>query len=110
MGLELHEMFSGEELKIAEKIRQRRRQLIVHSTIYYIFNDNIVSDSDWSRWGIELVELQRAYPDISSKVEFADAFRNWDASTGFNLPINEDWAIRKAEQLLSMQSRKKHRL
>ena len=98
--MKLYEIFSGEELKIAEKIQQRRLQMIVHSAIYYIFNDNIVSDSDWSRWGVELVELQKKHPDISNKVEFAEAFKDWDASTGFNLPIHEDWVTEKAMQLI----------
>ena len=98
--MKLYEIFSGEELKIAEKIQQRRYQMIVHSAIYYNFNDNIVPDSKWSQWGLELKELQERYPDISSKVEFAEAFKDWDASTGFNLPINEDWVTEKAVQLM----------
>lgn len=105
MGLKLYEIFGGEELKIAEKIQQRRLQMLVHSAIYYIFNDNIISDFDWSRWGVELAELQKKYPDISSKVKFAEAFKNWDASTGFNLPINDDWVLSRAKQLMILRKK-----
>lgn len=102
-GLKLYEIFSGDELKIAEKIKQRRLQMIVHSSIYYVFNDNVVSDNTWSKWGLELKDLQEKYPDVSNKVDFAEEFKNWDASTGFNLPINEDWVIKKAQELISMK-------
>lgn len=105
MELKLYEMFNNEELKIAEKIQQRRLQMIVHSAIYYVFNDNIVSDSKWSQWGRELKDLQEKYPDIASKVIFAEAFKDWDASTGFNLPIHEDWVTKRAIQLMNSKSR-----
>ena len=110
MGLKLYEIFSGEELKIAEKIQQRRLQMIVHSSIYYVFNDNIVPDSKWSEWGRELKDLQEKYPDIASKVIFAEAFKDWDASTGFNLPIHDDWVTQKATQLMDANTRRKHSL
>lgn len=105
MELKLYEMFNSEELKIAEKIQQRRLQMIVHSAIYYVFNDNIVSDSKWSQWGRELKDLQEKYPDIASKVIFAEAFKDWDASTGFNLPIHDDWVTKRAIQLMNSKSR-----
>lgn len=91
---------------VAEKIKQRRLQMIVHSAIYYILNDNIISDAQWSQWANELKVLQENYPDIAAQVEYAEYFKDWDASTGFNLPINEDWALIKARQLL--RSRDKH--
>ena len=105
MELKLYEMFNSEELKIAEKIQQRRLQMIVHSAIYYVFNDNIVSDSKWSQWGRELKDLQEKYPDIASKVIFAEAFKDWDASTGFNLPIHDNWVTKRAIQLINSKSR-----
>lgn len=105
MELKLYEMFNSEELKIAEKIQQKRLQMIVHSAIYYVFNDNIVSDSKWSQWGRELKDLQEKYPDIASKVIFAEAFKDWDASTGFNLPIHDDWVTKRAIQLMNSKSR-----
>lgn len=105
MELKLYEMFNSEELKIAEKIQQRRLQMIIHSAIYYVFNDNIVSDSKWSQWGRELKDLQEKYPDIASKVIFAEAFKDWDASTGFNLPIHDDWVTKRAIQLMNAKSR-----
>ena len=95
-------------MTVAEKIKQRRLQMIVHSAIYYILNDNIISDAQWSQWANELKVLQENYPETAADVEYAEYFKDWDSSTGFNLPINEDWALNKARQLL--HSRDKHSL
>ena len=78
----VYEIFSGEELAIAEKIQRRRYQMLVHSYIYYELDNNIISDSQWSQWATELAELQSKYPDIASQVVYADDFEDWDGSTG----------------------------
>lgn len=100
MGVKLYDIFDGVQLKVAQKIQQRRLQMLVHSAIYYVFNESIISDSTWSEWGLELKDLQERYPDISDKVIFAEAFQNWDASTGFNLPLHDEWVLNKAKQLM----------
>lgn len=94
-----YEQFSGEELVIAEKIQQRRLQLLVHSCIYYELDKNIVSDKQWDEWARELVVLQKENPYISTQVIWYDAFKDWDASTGAFLPLKDDWVMRKAIQL-----------
>ena len=78
----LYDTFSGEELKIAEKIQRRRYQMLVHSYIYYELNENIISDSQWSQWAMELVDLQSKYPEIAEKVSYAKDFEDWDGSSG----------------------------
>ena len=78
----LYEIFSGEELKIAEKIQRRRYQMLVHSYIYYEMDENLISDSLWSQWAMELAELQIKYPDIAKAVEYAIDFEDWDGSSG----------------------------
>ena len=37
--MKLYDIFKGEDLAIAEKIQQRRLQMIIHSCIYYTMND-----------------------------------------------------------------------
>ena len=78
----LYEIFSGDELRIAEKIQQRRYQMLVHSYIYYEMNENLISDSKWSSWAMELVDLQSKYPHIAEKVIYAKDFADWDGSSG----------------------------
>lgn len=86
--------------QIAELISRRRRQLIVHSVIYYRMNDNIIDDSTWSEWAMELVELQHRYPEIAANCPFSDDFKGFDGSTGFNLPLDDPWAVDLATRLV----------
>lgn len=74
---------------IQEKIKQRRRQMYVHSYIYYELNQNIVSDHTWAKWAKELADLQKKYPNEAAEVEYADDFKNWDGSSGAFLNFPE---------------------
>ena len=56
--------------------------MLVHSFIYYEMNENIISDSQWSAWAMELVELQKQYPEIAKQVPYAKDFEGWDGSSG----------------------------
>lgn len=96
-----YDIFSGEELKIAEKIQQRRLQLLVHSKIYYELDSNIISDKKWDEWAKELLRLQTEYPHISEKVMWYEAFKDWDASTGAFLPLDDPWVVKKASTMCS---------
>lgn len=84
--MSLYDIFSGEELKIAEKIQQRRLQMLVHSYIYYDLDNNLISDTVWSQWAVELAQLQKDYPEIEKQVPYRDGFEEWDGSTGAFLP------------------------
>lgn len=84
-----YEIFIGKDLEVADKILRRRMQMLVHSYLYYKLNTNMISDRDFDAWGKELVLLQAQYPDIAEQVDYAEDFRDWDASTGFHLPVNE---------------------
>lgn len=76
-------------MTISEKIRQRRRQMLVHSFLYYELDSNIIDDHTWSMWGVELAELQKKYPKESAEVEYADLFSDWDGSSGAHLVYDE---------------------
>ena len=86
--------------KIADLIQRRRLQLLVHSRIYYELNRNIISDKKWDEWARELVELQRDYPEESKRTIWYEAFKDWDASTGAFLPLNDEWVVQKANYIL----------
>lgn len=106
-GSKTYELFKDEELRIAELIQQRRLQILVHSCIYYALNKNIISDATWDKWARELVQLQKDYPKIAKEVIYADAFLGFDASTGFDLPIHDDWVMMKAKQLCRLHTAEK---
>ena len=91
--------------EIAELILRRRRQILVHSIIYYELNDSIISDAKWSEWALELEHLQAQYPSISEEVEYADAFRDFDHSTGCNLPLDDPYCTQIAFLLLDYKKK-----
>ena len=92
--------WNNKEAEIYELIQQRRLQLLVHSRIYYVLNNNIISDKQFDEFAKELVQLQKDYPQISKDVIFYNAFENWDGTTGFDLPLEDPWVVQKANQLL----------
>ena len=51
--------WNNNEAKIYELIQQRRLQLLVHSRIYYVLNNNIISDKQFDEFAKELVQLQK---------------------------------------------------
>ena len=75
--------------EIASLIKRRRLQLLVHSAIYYHFNESIISDNQWGIWAKELVCLQNKYPEISNQVVYSDAFKSFNVSTGYDLPFTD---------------------
>lgn len=95
-----YEIFTGEDLIIADLIQRRRYQILIHSCIYYNMHSNIVEDCQWDRWAKELVALQQEHQVISEKVVLYEYFEDFDGSTGFDLPIEEDWVIAIASKLL----------
>lgn len=90
---------------ISALITRRRRQLIVHSVIYYKLGDSIIGDYDWSMWAKELVELQAKFPEIAKNCPYAKSFEGFDGSTGMDLPLDDKWAVNKAHELLRMYGR-----
>lgn len=95
-----YDKFQGKELEIAELIQQRRFQILIHSCIYYHFNSNIISDQKFDSWARELAQLQIDYPDIASQVMYAEEFEGFDGTTGFDLPLENEWVMNKAKQIM----------
>ena len=85
--------------EIVRKIKQRRRQIMVHSCIYYEMDTTIVSDKQFDSWAYELKELQKQFPNESKEAELYEEFKDWDATTGYNLNFHKFYFL--AERLLS---------
>lgn len=92
---------------IAERITRKRRQVLVHSIIYYKLDDSLISDDTWAKWAQELDELQKQYPDIAAECPYADSFKDFDPSSGFNLPLDDPWGIRKAQELIFIRNKER---
>jgi hypothetical protein len=68
----------------AALIAQRRTQMVVHSYLYYVLDQPIVSDATWQRWADELVQLQAAHPGPVNVMD--PDFADWTGDTGMHLP------------------------
>jgi hypothetical protein len=91
-----------------ELLVRRRRQMLVHSYIYYRLDTQVVSDHQWQAWADELATLPLfcETPDIGF---YDDAFSGWDGSTGYHLPSDPDIArvalrVREHAELLALFS------
>lgn len=83
-----------------ELINQRRRQVLVHSVIYYRFGASIISDQQWDAWARELARLQSEHPDLAARGWRPEVFKDFDPCSGYYLPLSDPWAVEKAAWLL----------
>ena len=91
---------------IKERIRQRRSQMLVHSYLYYVKGESIVSDDTWQKWANELAELQRENP-FDCNIDFYDKeFSDWSGDSGFKLPLKDPKVIKKAEYIYKISEEK----
>lgn len=70
---------------ICELIKRRRRQIMVHSFIYYRIGTSLISDKTFDNWAYELKDLQLKYPNESKNTELYNEFKDWDGTTGYYL-------------------------
>lgn len=105
-GCMLRSMNDAFSETIEELIYRRRQQVWIHSIIYYEFDQNLIDDSTWSKWATELDELQKMYPEESKRAMYYDIFRDFDPSTGHNLPLRDSKMLSKARYLINLANRK----
>lgn len=95
------------EEQIKELMQRRIRQILVHSCIYYTYNENIIPDYVYDTWGNELIELIKAHPEYLNELEYGKDFRNYvEMASGFNLPYREPQILNRAYQLLQLHKTK----
>lgn len=91
---------------VASLIERRRRQILVHSILYYKLDRPLIDDHAYDAWAQELIRLQAEHPEISESVAYhRDAFRTFTSSTGFDLPLDDDRANAVARDLLTYSER-----
>lgn len=71
---------------MAELIDRRRRQIHVHSVMYYQWDTTLVADHVFDAWSNELVDLHRNHPDLIGVGYRPDLFADWTGDTGMHLP------------------------
>lgn len=92
-------------MEVADQIIKRRRQILVHSIIYYRMGENLIDDYTWSQWAAELRDLQNKFPKIAERLPWGKEFKDFDGSTGMDLPLGDPWAQNKARQLMLWSKR-----
>ncbi|MBP2704358.1 hypothetical protein JOL79_11095 [Microbispora sp. RL4-1S] len=91
---------------VAELINRRRRQVLVHSILYYDMDSPLVTDAVFDQWARQLAQLQADHPVISGKVAYRwREFADFDGSTGYHLPLHDPHARSTALGLLQYARR-----
>lgn len=89
----------GMSERALEAIMRRRRQMLLHSYLYYGADTHVVDDHTWTKWAQQLQRLQAKY---GWKISWYDRyFKDWNGSTGHHLPMNDHHIIRVAERVLT---------
>jgi hypothetical protein len=87
---------------IGELINRRRRQVIVHSVLYYRLDAQLIPDATFDSWARELSTLQEQNPEIAEEVPYMrEAFHGFTGDTGFDLPLDDPAARAMAQRLLA---------
>ena len=111
-------LFNKNEINISPKIlaliNKRRRQIIIHSYLYYKQDTTLIDDFTFDRWCKELYKLQKDYPRETEKAEFSEAFKSWTGFSGYDLfshdSMTEVWARFKALQLVTFYEKQKNNI
>lgn len=92
---------------VEELIHRRRRQILVHSIIYYKNGSSIIPDSTFDEWAKELAKLQKDHQQLSESIPYMRyQFADFGGETGFHLPLNDVAANKVADQLMEMHEEK----
>lgn len=91
--------------EVVALIRRRRRQLIVHSCIYYELNTNLISDHTYDSWAKELANLHKQYGVVKINC-YDEYFKDWIAGvastySGYQLPLRDPDIYSLALRLVS---------
>lgn len=94
--------------EIKSEMLRRRKQILVHSCLYYQFNTNLIEDWQYDKIARRLVELQITYPDISNSLGYHDkefkGFGEDHCYSGFNLPRSSPEVVAAAQRLIYITS------
>lgn len=86
---------------VEERINRLRRQVLVHSIIYYRLGTSVIDDSVFDSRARELAQLQKDHPKQSENVEYMrEAFRDFTGETGYHLPLDDERAYNVALEIV----------
>ena len=72
-----------------------------------MYGKAVITDRQFDKWAYELADLQKEYTELSMECgEFNEEFKDFDGTTGYNLPLWGNWVERKARQVLDYAEKK----
>ena len=75
---------------VLRRMAMLRRQLLIHAYIYYVLNENIISDHEWDRRGREHKALQDEH---GWNINFYDdIFKHYNGQSAYWFPTNRKGA------------------
>lgn len=96
------------EKQIEELIHRRRRQVLVHSILYYNMGESILPDATFDKWARELAKLQKDHQQLSESIPYMRyAFADFEGETGYHLPLMDRRANKIAEELLETYNKRR---
>ena len=81
-------------------INRRERQILVHSCLYYQFNENLIQDHVYDAWSKALAEFIQSHKEEFRESVYYTAFKDYDGCSGFDLPFSDPMVVGVAEGLL----------
>lgn len=101
-------LFKQSTDNIKSEMLRRRKQILVHSCLYYQFNTNLIEDWQYDKIARRLAELQIVYPDVSNNLGYHDKeFKDFGLDhcySGFNLPRSSPEVAAAAQRLIYITS------
>jgi len=82
-------------------IKRKRLNCILHSSIYYVLDDNLIDDHTFDKLCKDTVQLLQYYPFEYSD-RFDEYFKDWTGASGHHFPIRDPWVLGKAQYLINI--------
>ena len=67
------------------KIEYVQRRILVHSILYYDYDEQVISNEDYDTMAQLLVRMMKRAEIAAGKSIYAEVFKGYDGSTGFDL-------------------------
>lgn len=110
--LSIFDAIEQSEEDVISLINRRRRQILVHSCLYYRLDENIIGDYTYDKWAKELANLHKNNLHLLDKCIYNQYFGDFGLDgncSGYALPHHLPEIVNKALQLLENHNIKKKR-
>lgn len=83
-----------------ELIHRYRRNVLIHSILYYMMDEPVLTDIEFDRRAKLLAQLQKDHPEASARVAYHyEGFKDFTGETGFHLQLSDYRAMLNARRI-----------